>query len=114
MWGFIQRPYSSRGTTETKEARIPTDLAASLEWNREAVFVGLVHYKSRRGELRPDFRVDSVLAGGVARLPAKAEFLQRWAQAASQPKRDPAAALQGQRPAVVLITGVGSVAADDV
>jgi hypothetical protein len=89
-------------------------LAAGMPWNQEAVFVGLVHSTSRRGELRPDFRVDNVREAGALHLPGKDELFQRWAAAVARPKRDVRAALLGERPRVVLISGVGSVAVDDV
>src|SRR5262245_9405853 len=45
---------------------------------------------------------------------AKDELIERWSAAIARPKRDVREALAGERPRVVLITGVGSVAADDV
>lgn len=48
------------------------------------------------------------------RLQAKSELLERWNDAAARPKRDVRAALQAERPRVVVITGVGSVAVDDI
>src|SRR5262245_234184 len=98
----------------TVDARIPVHLAAELTWNQEAVFVGLLHFKGRRGELRPEFRVDAVHEAGTLRLTSKAELLKRWAEAAARPKPDVRAALAGERPHLVFITGVGSVAVDDV
>ena len=40
--------------------------------------------------------------------------MQRWAQAIARPKRDVRAALQGEAPRLAVITGVGSVAVDDI
>src|SRR5262245_64050905 len=45
---------------------------------------------------------------------AKDELIERWSAAIARPKRDVREALAGERPRVVLLTGVGSVAADDV
>src|SRR3954454_18984698 len=44
-------------TTDALSARIPEQLAPELEWGREAVFVGLLRFTVRRGQLRPEFRV---------------------------------------------------------
>jgi exodeoxyribonuclease VII large subunit len=112
--GFIYATLRDPRTSDAIDAWIPVSLAGSLEWNREAVFVGLVHYKARRGELRPEFRVDAVQEAGPLRLPSKDELLQRWSAAIARPKRDMRAALQGQAPRLAIITGVGSVAVDDI
>jgi exodeoxyribonuclease VII large subunit len=112
--GFLYAQIRDPRTTESVDARIPVQLAAGLQWNQEAVFVGLIHFKSRRGELRPEFRVDDVREAGALRLPSKDELLQRWAAAVARPKRDVRAVLQGDRPRVVVVTGVGSVAVDDL
>jgi hypothetical protein len=105
--GFIYAQIRDPRTTESIDARIPVQLAAGLQWNQEAVFIGLIHFKSRRGELRPEFRVDDVREAGALRLPSKDELLQRSAAAVARPKRDVRAALRGERPRVVVITGVG-------
>src|SRR5262249_8876889 len=101
-------------TTESIDARIPVQLAAGMQWNQEAVFIGLIHFKSRRGELRAEFRVDDVREAGALHLPSKDELLERWAAAVARPKQDVRAALLGERRRVVLISGMGSVAVDDV
>jgi exodeoxyribonuclease VII large subunit len=111
--GFIYAQIRDPRTTESIDARIPTQIAAGMQWNQEAVFIGLIHFKSRRGELRAEFRVDDVREAGDLHLPSKDELLQRWAAAVARPKRDVRAALLGERPRVVLISGMGSVAVDD-
>jgi hypothetical protein len=79
------------------------------------VLVGLLRYKAgRNGVVKPEFRVDALREAGSLRLPSKDELLQRWAQTAARPKRDLTGALAGPSPRVVVITGVGSVAVDDV
>jgi hypothetical protein len=112
--GFVYATLRDPRTSDAIDARIPVSLAGGLEWNREAVFVGLVHYKARRGELRPEFRVDAVHEAGPLRLPSKDELLQRWSAAIARPKRDVRAVLQGPAPRLAIITGVGSVAVDDI
>jgi hypothetical protein len=59
-------------------------------------------------------RVDGIREAGTLCLPSQAEPLERWAEAAARPKRDVRAALTSEKPRVVVITGVGSVAVDDV
>src|SRR5262245_21964165 len=112
--GFIYAQIRDPRSTESIDARIPTQLAAGMQWNQGAVFVGLIHFKSRRGELRPELRVDDVREAGALHLPSKDELLRRWAAAVARPKRDVRAALLGERPRVVLVSGMGSVAEDDV
>jgi hypothetical protein len=91
----------------------PSDLPASF--GARAFFVGLLRYKpGRGGVIKPEFRVDSVEQVGEVRLPGKAELLERWKGAAARPKRDLRAAFQEGRPRLVVITGVGSVAVDDI
>src|SRR5262249_52478507 len=90
---FIYATIRDPHTRDTIDARIPVHLAAQLPWNQEAVFVGLLHLKGRRGELRPEFRVDAIHEAGTLRLPSKAELLERWAAAAARPRRDVRAAL---------------------
>jgi exodeoxyribonuclease VII large subunit len=85
-----------------------------LQWNQETGFVGLIHFKSRRGELHTEFRVEDVREAGALHLPSKDELLQRWAAAVVRPKRDVRAALRGERPRVVVVTGVSLVAVDDI
>jgi hypothetical protein len=112
--GFIYAQIRDPRSTESLDARVPVQLAAGMAWNQETVFVGFINFKSRRGELRPEFRVDDVRQAGDLHLPSKDELLQRWAAAVARPKRDVRAALLRERPRVVLISGVGSVAVDDV
>jgi hypothetical protein len=95
--GFAYATLRDPRTTDTIDARIPVALAAGLDWNREAVFVGLIYCKARRGELRPEFRVDAVQVAGPLRLPSKDEVLQRWSAAIARPKRDVRMAFQGRR-----------------
>ncbi len=113
--GFVYAQLRDPRTDDAIDARIPEGIAAGLEWNREAVFCGLLKFKAGRGGvLKPEFRVDAVELVGTARVPGKGELLERWREAAARPKRDVRAALQGDRPRVVVITGVGSVAVDDI
>ena len=113
--GFVYAQLRDPRTDDAIDARIPEGVAATLEWNREAAFTGLLKFKpGRGGVLKPEFRVDSVAQVGTARVPGKGELLERWQDAAARPKRDVRAALQGDRPKVVVITGVGSVAVDDI
>jgi hypothetical protein len=112
--GFVYAQIRDPRSTESLDARIPVQLAAGMQWNQEAVFVGLIHFKSRRGELRPELRVDDVREAGALHIPSKDELLQRWAAAVARPKRDVRAALLGEKPRVVVVSGVGSVAVDDV
>ena len=112
--GFIYAELKDPRTTEALSARVPEQLAPDLEWGREAVFVGLLRFTVRRGQLKPEFRIDSVHEAGALRLLARDELIERWSAAIARPKQDVREALAGERPRVVLITGVGSVAADDV
>jgi hypothetical protein len=64
--------------------------------------------------LKPEFRTDSVVEAGTARVPGKSDLLDRWAAASARPKRDVRAALLVDRPRVAVVTGVGSVAVDDI
>jgi len=86
--GFVYASLRDPRTSDTIDARIPVAVAASLEWNREAVFVGLIHYKASRGEVRPEFRVDAVQEAATLRLLTKDDQLQRWSAAVARPKRD--------------------------
>jgi hypothetical protein len=112
--GFIYADIRDPRTNDTITARIPEGLVDAIEWGREAVFLGLLHFTARRGELRPEFRVNSVQAGGELRLASKDELMERWSGAIARLKRDVRAALQGEWPRVVVVTGVGSVAVDDI
>jgi hypothetical protein len=75
--GFVYASLRYLRTSDTIDARIPVAIATNLEWNREAVFVGLIHYKARRGVLRPEFRVDTMQEAGSLRLPTKDELIER-------------------------------------
>jgi hypothetical protein len=112
--GFVYAAIRDPRTTEAIDARVPEKLAASLEWGREAVLVGLVRFKSSRGEIKLEFRVDDVQEPGGARLLAKDELMARWGQAITRAKADVQAALLVDRPRLRIITGVGSVAVDDI
>jgi hypothetical protein len=113
--GFIYAGLRDARTGDVLDARVPAELVASLEWNREAVFVGLLRYRpGRGGVVKPEFRVDAVHEAGSLHLPSRDELLQRWAEATTRPRRDLCAALHGERPRLVVITGVGSVAVDDI
>jgi hypothetical protein len=79
------------------------------------VFVGLLRFKPGRSRvLKPEFRMDTVQEAGTTRSEGKSELLERWQDAAARPKRDMRAALQADRPRLVVVTGVGSVAVDDI
>jgi hypothetical protein len=113
--GFLYAQLRDLRTHDTIDGRIPEGLVAELEWNREAVFVGLLRFTSGRGTvLKPEFRIDAVEHIGTMRLEGKSELLERWSGAAALPKRDMRASLQVDRPRLVVITGVGSVAVDDI
>src|SRR5262249_34628122 len=86
--GFLYAQVKDARTGEGIDAKVPIELAGRLEWGREAVLVGLIHYRAKRGEVRPEFRIDSVQEAGSLRLPGKSELLERWSAAASRPKRD--------------------------
>src|SRR5262245_9685613 len=79
--GFVYAAIRDPGTTESIDARIPAALAEGLAWNQEAVFTGLIHFKSRRGELRPELQVDAVGEASALRLASKDELLGRWSAA---------------------------------
>jgi exodeoxyribonuclease VII large subunit len=55
-----------------------------------------------------------VQEAGPLRLPSKDELLQRWSAAIARPKRDVRAILRRPAPRLAIITGVGSVAVDDI
>jgi hypothetical protein len=84
--GFVDAALKDPRTNDLIDCRIPEALARDLECNREAVFAGLLRSKPRR-------------AGTV-----KPESI----------KCDVRAALQAPKPKVTVITGVHSVAVDDV
>ncbi len=58
--------------------------------------------------------MDAVHEAGPLRRASRDELLQRWAAAAARAKRDLRASLQGEKPRLVVITGQGSVAVDDI
>jgi hypothetical protein len=47
--GFVSAEVRDLKTVDAIATRIPERLATALEWGREAVFVGLVHFTARRG-----------------------------------------------------------------
>jgi hypothetical protein len=112
--GFIYAEIRDPRTTDAVAARVPERMAAELEWGREAVFVGLLRFTARRGQLRPEFRIDAVHEADVLRVLAKDELIERWAAAIARPKRDCQAALGGERPRLVVVSGVTSVAVGDL
>jgi hypothetical protein len=113
--GHVYAHLRDARTGDAIDARVPEQLAAALDWNGEAVFVGLLRFKpGRGGVLKPEFRIDAVVEAGTARVPGKSDLVERWAAAAARPKRDVRAAVQGVWPRVAVITGVGSVAVDDI
>jgi hypothetical protein len=54
--------------------------------------------------------VDSLQEAGPTRIESRSELLERWRDGAARPKRDVRAALQADRPRLVVVIGVGSVA----
>jgi hypothetical protein len=97
--GFLSTALKDPRTNDLIDCRIPEALARDLEWNREAVFAGLLRYKpGRGGVVKPEFRVDAVHEAGALTLPSRDELLQRWSGAIARPKRDVRAALQVTRP----------------
>jgi hypothetical protein len=54
--GFAYAAIRNPRTTEAIDARVPEKLAASLEWGREAVLVGLVRFSPAVGYLAPGGR----------------------------------------------------------
>ena len=113
--GFLYAALKDPRSNDLIDCRIPEALARDLEWNREAVFAGLLRDKPGRvGGVQPESRVDAAQEAGALTLPSRDELLQRWSQAIARPKRDVRAALQVPRPKVTVITGVHSVAVDDV
>jgi hypothetical protein len=79
------------------------------------VFAGLLRFKpGRGGVLKPEIRIDSLQEAGATRIEGRSELLERWRDVAARPKRDVRAALQANRPRLVVVTGVGSVAVDDI
>jgi hypothetical protein len=59
--GFVYASLRDPRTGDAIDARIPEGLAPVIEWNREAVFVGLLRYKGGRGGVvKPEFRVDAI------------------------------------------------------
>jgi hypothetical protein len=112
--GFVYASLRDPRTADTIDARIPVAIATNLECNHEAVFVGLIHYEARRGELRPEFRVDAVQEAGPLRLLSKDDLIQRWSAAIARPKSDVCTALQGPTPRLAVITGVAFVAVGNI
>jgi hypothetical protein len=113
--GFVYAQLCDPRTPDAIDARIPEGLAAELEWNREAVFAGLLKFKpGRGGVLKPKLRVDSLREAGATRIEGRSKLLERWRDAAARPKLDVRAAQQADRPCLVVVTGVGSVAIDDI
>jgi exodeoxyribonuclease VII large subunit len=100
---------------ETVDATVAESQIESVPWGVEATLTGLVVYRvSPTGKIEPLFRIDSVFASGHARVRPREELEKRWGEAIRRPKRKLIGAFLVDRPRVVLITGVTSVAADDI
>jgi hypothetical protein len=112
--GFVYAQLRDPRTADVLDARVPEALVGRLPWGKEAVLAGLVRYRVSRGEAKPEFRIDDVLHVGPRHLSSEEELAERWAQAIARPRRDVRAALQGERPRVAVVTGVGSVVVEDV
>jgi hypothetical protein len=113
--GFLCAGLKDPRRNDLIDCHIPEALARDLEWNREAVFAGLLRHKPVRGEtVKPEFRAAAVHEAGTLTLPSRDELQQRWSASVTRPRRDARAALQVPRPKVTVITGVHAVAVDDV
>src|SRR5262249_12827376 len=75
--GFVYAELRAPRTTDALSARVPEQLASDLEWGRAAVFVGLLRFTARRGQLHPEFRVDAGHEAGALWLLAKDELMER-------------------------------------
>ena len=49
--GFVYAQLRDPRTQDARDARVPAEMAAGLEWNREAVFARLLRNKAGRGSL---------------------------------------------------------------
>jgi hypothetical protein len=66
--GFVYAQLRDPRSHDAIDARIPEGLAAELQWNREAVLIGLLRFKrGRGGVLKPELRVDSLQEAGATR-----------------------------------------------
>ncbi len=101
-------------TREMIQATIAEDLLELVEWGAEAAVTGLLSLRTQFGKIYPEFRVDSIRQAGGAKIASRAELEERWSDAASRVKRKPVAAFLVERPRIAVITGVTSVAIDDV
>jgi exodeoxyribonuclease VII large subunit len=99
---------------EQIDARIPDKLFDSIEWNTEAIFIGTLRFKNSKGSFKAEFRLDGIERQGENRLLTKNEIAERWSEVIHRPKRDIIKALSIPKPRISLITGVGSVALDDI
>jgi hypothetical protein len=107
----LQDPFSR----DAIDALLPERLVESVPWGVEATVVGVLAYRVFQGQVRPEFRIDSAAAvSGGSRQRSRAELEKRWQESIRRPKRKLAAAFAVERPRVVLVTGITSVAADDV
>src|SRR5262249_55645110 len=89
------------------DARYPGALLDKIEWGAEAVVVGTVVYRlDPQGVIRPLLKVDSVeaLENGV-RVATKGDLLAQWPPAIARQKRNPPAALPGDRRSLLCSPG---------
>jgi hypothetical protein len=108
---FIRDPR----TSDTIDAKIPEQMMQEIDWGREALLTGCFRYRvGKKGEVRPELRVDSFLPIAGKKLLAKEDLFARWDQAITRPKRSIQNALLGARPRVALISGHASVAVEDI
>ena len=99
---------------ETIDASIAEKLIESVPWGVESTIVGLVNYRVNSGQIRPEIRIDSLRESGNGRLRSRGELEKRWAESIRRPKRKLVSAFNVDRPRIALVTGITSVAIDDI
>jgi hypothetical protein len=99
---FIRDPR----TSETIDAKVPEQMMQEIDWGREALLTGFLRYRAaKKGEVRPEFRVDGLLTLSGKKLLAKDDLFARWDNAITRPKRNIQNALLGSRPRIAVISG---------
>jgi regulator of replication initiation timing len=112
--GFVYVGIKDPRTNDVIDARIPEQMLGQVDWGKEALITGLIRYKSSQGLAKPEFRIDDIRQEGDAKILAKDELLARWSKVIARAKRDIGRALSAPVPRIIIITGVASVAVDDV
>ncbi len=112
--GFVYANVRDPRSTEAIDLKIPTAMVPDLAWGTETVFCGIMRYKVSRGNLQPEFRADSIAFVGGTILPSKSERIERWRHAIERPKQDIGQIFLNDKPRIKVVTGVGSVAVDDI